>query len=520
MGYSDHESSATHLDDQTISAGQSNKRSCIARPLTLFAGAILVFTLFLFTSVPSDLIRRLRCSGSSVGEVSRNNDDHLNIMKDHVANARALHSKNFANRFSVRAPSSIREVDMTRSNGTREGQPVVAINPLNPDNLVFVSTRFYPLPSLSPVGGCFLAYTFDRGQTWTNVTANYPLGDAPECGEPQVFPDANGTFYILNNQVFPDLEGNEAAHPQLSKSVDGGKTWSVPSVTPLHMQGAPKLRVDQVTGKVYANGASSWEYPAAISVSSDGGETWTPFNQIPGSIDVCLDYQIPDLPPVCGFPGRSIAVHDGILASAAEGAEGHPEMYISRDDGVTWTTLPLTDSNGDDVLNGTGPMLPVSGVGLPSDPTPWVSADPTKTGRFALMVPREYTLEVYITEDAGGNFTGPTVIETPDAQRPAIDFGSTGVLGVMWRTNSSGLLDTYSTVSFDVGRSFATPVKVTHNSEPIGQNGQPGDRASFIALNDKYAYVAWSDGRDGLLDAIWAEIPLELFKNNTGYLAA
>ncbi|KAF0317481.1 bnr asp-box protein [Colletotrichum asianum] len=80
--------------------------------------------------------------------------------------------------------SSIREMNMTSSIASREGQPVVAINPTNPDNIVFVSTRFHPLPELEPVGGCFLTYTLDRGITWNNVTAKYPLGTAPKCGEP------------------------------------------------------------------------------------------------------------------------------------------------------------------------------------------------------------------------------------------------------------------------------------------------------------------------------------------------
>lgn len=457
----------------------------IFRRHTLFVGAVFIICALSYTSFSAFSLQRFD-RGVSSGSIVR-----------HV-NSREL--------------PTIHEVDMTQSSDTREGQPVIAVNPQNSDNLVYVSTRFYPLPELEPVGGCFLAYSFDRGVTWTNITADYPLGDAPKCGEPQVFADANGTFYILNNQVFTGLDDNMAAHPQVSKSTDGGQTWSVPSVTPLYMQGAPKLRIDLATGKVYANGASSWEYPAAVSVSSDGGESWAPFNQIPGPTDVCLDYQIPDLPPVCGFPGRSIAVHGGILASASEGSDGNPKMYISRDDGVTWTTLPLTDSHNNLVSNGTGPMLPVSGVGLPSDPTPWVAADPTKIGRFALMVPREFTLEIYVTENAGDNFTGPTVISAPDAQRPAMDFGSTGLLGVMWRTNSSDILDAYSTVSFDYGRTFATPLKVSNSSHPLGETGQPGDRASFIALTDKHAYVAWSDGRDGMLDAILAEVPLELYE--------
>lgn len=493
------------------------QKSYNLRSLTFFTGVLFIVYALFYTSLNSIFFQPTRDDGiwadhDSVGNL---NDAQFRMsVRQHAVGTRAVSSDTVARTSqSLHGSPSIRVIDMTRTNDTREGQPVVAVNPLNPDNLVYVSTRFYPMPSLSAVGGCFLAYSFDRGHTWTNITAQYPLGAAPYCGEPQVFPSANGTFYLLNNQVFTDLEDNETSHPQLSKSTDGGKTWSVPSITPLYMQGATKLRVDLATGKVYANGASSWEYPAAVSVSSDGGDTWAPFNQIPGPIDICLDYEIPGLAPVCGFPGRSIAVHDGILASAAEGLDGYPEMYVSRDDGVTWITLPLTDSDGNLVSNGTGSMMPVSGVGLPSDPTPWVSADPTKKGRFALLVPREFTLEVYITENAGVHFTGPTVIQTPNAQRPAVDFGSTGLLGVMWRTNSSNILDVYSTVSFDGGLTFSTPLKVTNMSQPVGETGQPGDRASFIALTDRYAYIAWSDGRDGMLDAIFAEVPLELYQN-------
>lgn len=512
MGFSDYENGALPTDvyERHIEQPQRRKNYILRAGLLITSAAIIIYALS--TSLPNTLLDRFSCSRLYTNGALGNNTAPPNFSAQHNMDSGVVRRHHGPRHFDSRSLPSIREMDMTRTNDTREGQPVVAVNPTNPDNMVFVTTRFRPLPALEPVGGCFLAYTFDRGLTWTNVTADYPLGTAPKCGEPQVFADANGTFYILNNQVFSGLEGNMAAHPQVVKSTDGGKTWSDPSVTPLYMQGAPKLRVDLATGKVYANGASSWEYPAAVSVSSDGGETWAPFNQIPGPVDVCLDYGIPDIPAVCGFPGRSIAVHDGILASAAEGAQGNPEMYVSRDDGVTWTTLPLTDSSGNLVKNGTGPMLPVSGVGLPSDPTPWVSADPSQEGRFALMVPREFTLEIYVTENTGENFTGPAIIQTPDAQRPAVDFGSTGVLGVMWRTNSSGILDVYSTVSFDHGRTFASPLKVTHLSHPVGQNGQPGDRASFIALTDKMAYIAWSDGRDGLLDGILAEVPLDLYK--------
>src|SRR5689334_21536505 len=88
---------------------------------------------------------------------------------------------------------SMLEVDVTALPATKEGQPTVAVNPRNPRNLVFVSTIFPPAPGLEPVdGGCFLAYSNDRGETWTRVP--WPLGDAaPKCGEPSVAFDAKGT---------------------------------------------------------------------------------------------------------------------------------------------------------------------------------------------------------------------------------------------------------------------------------------------------------------------------------------
>lgn len=512
MKYEDFEDNALPIGKgHGVHKDQWRQKSSVFGTLLLYCGAALVVYALSSILRASNIFQDFDCGRLWADGLTGDTVNQYEFIGSRAIDKSTAKSSNLARHFNSLDLTTIREIDMTQSNGTREGQPVVAVNPLNPDNIVYVTTRFYPLPSLEPVGGCFLAYTFDRGRTWTNITASYPLGIAPKCGEPQVSVDANGTFYILNNQVFSGLEANMAAHPQVSKSTDGGRTWTDPSVTPLYMQGAPKLRIDIATGKIYANGASSWEYPAAVSVSSDGGETWAPFNQIPGPIDICLDYEIDNLPPVCGFPGRSIAVHDGILASAAQGVDGNPEMYISRDDGMTWSTLPLTDSEGRLVANGTGPMMPVSGIGLPSDPTPWVSADPTKTGRFALMIPREFTLEIYITENSGKTFRGPTLVQSPDAQRPAMDFGSTGLLGIMWRTNSSGLLDVYSTVSFDSGRTFATPLKVTHLTQTVGSTGQPGDRTSFIALTDRYAYIAWSDGRDGLLDGILAEVPINLY---------
>jgi hypothetical protein len=161
----------------------------------------------------------------------------------------------------------IQETDVTSQPAYKHGQPAVAVNPRNPNNLVFTSTVFQPSPGLLPAGGCFLAYSNNGGKTWTQVA--WPLGSRPLCGESNLAVDSRGTFYILNNQVSGDLATDLTNRVVVSRSTDGGRTWTGPVTTPLLLSGAPTLRVDAATGKVYAVGGAKWEYPSAVSVSSD-----------------------------------------------------------------------------------------------------------------------------------------------------------------------------------------------------------------------------------------------------------
>lgn len=118
-------------------------------------------------------------------------------------------------------------------------------------------------------------------------------------------------------------------------------------------------------------------------------------------------------------------VHDGILASAAEGAEGHPEMYVSRDGGVIWMTLPVT---GRRQWRQCAERHETDAAGIRRQS----ASDPThnQDGTLCTHGPARVHSRHLHHEGCGRYFTGPTVIETPDAQRPVIDFGSTGVLGV------------------------------------------------------------------------------------------
>ena len=75
--------------------------------------------------------------------------------------------------------AAILELDVTNLPDLKEGQPAVAVNPTKPSNLVFTATIFNPPTApfpqnLMPPGECFLAYSMDKGRTWTRVP--WPLG--------------------------------------------------------------------------------------------------------------------------------------------------------------------------------------------------------------------------------------------------------------------------------------------------------------------------------------------------------
>jgi hypothetical protein len=420
---------------------------------------------------------------------------------------------------SVVRRGDILEVNVTNTPDRTNGQPVVAVNPRNPDNIVFVSTAHVTSGATLNRLACFAAHSEDGGQSWSQ--AAWPYGDRPLCGDPYLAVDSSGTFFIAYNRLGcpgaadAPLNAPCAAGPGnvgVARSTDGGRTWSVPVDTPGARSVTPRLRVDVATGYVYAvGGLGIGKDPIMLSVSEDHGVSWSARPALPQQ----------------AF-GNQIAVHAGVLATATtlkvvDGTRIEPDavnFWVSMDEGRTFTSFPVTDSAGAAIAPPAGHMVPngrttqAPGEDLAvTDPIPLVSADPTRRGRFALMIPRGDNLEIYITADSGHRWTGPTVVAAPHATRPWMEFGSGGRLGVMWRGFVKNAVDAYATVSVDGGRTFGQPLKVNQQTQPYNYAGAGGDEWSRIMLDDKYAYVTWSDGRGGgNIDGIFARVPLSRFR--------
>lgn len=407
----------------------------------------------------------------------------------------------------------IREVNVTEQPDRINGQPVVAVDPDDPNIMVYISANHIPEADGLTVAEfqCYSAFSNDGGVTWTET--EFPRGDRPFCGDPYLAVGPEGTFYAAFNRLGcpSDVEGGLSVpcdegpgNVGVSRSYDGGQTWTEPVDTTVFRATTPRLRVDAETGKIYVSGGVGGPSPHAISVSDDGGLTWS------------------DQAPLPSHPfGNQIAVHAGVLATAtAMTVVGGTAVeatdvvfYSSTDDGVTFTAHPVTDSNGDPAQVPTGVSLPDNQTLNSTDPVPWVTADPAGTGRFAIMVPHGDAFAIYVTADSGESWVGPTVVPAEGARKPWIEYGADGQLGVTWRTLDDDKVDSYATVSFDGGATFSPALRVNAETQRWGYGTSGGDEWSRILFEGDGVFVTFADGRGGgSLDGIVARVPVSLFE--------
>ena len=442
------------------------------------------------------------------------------------------------------------------------GEPVIAINPRDPNNIVVggmanlhyvdgeplgvgqervsvearVKYRNTPGASIST-----FAFSHDRGRTWTFV--DDPWRDYFKMnGTADAFVGfgADGTTFIGSMNFFPMnatpkmLELEKEPRPGLlfgatdiARSRDGGRTWS----TPEHVMGQynkledygpgvkpefigktpydrPFLITDESTGTIYVPGNGSGGEPphmeTFIRASKDNGDTWGPI----------YAYDSPEFRQG-GFSARPAAAH-GVLgvvyvaSSAPSSSEGKCPCVVfgaSRDEGKTFERHVVQyDFSTPSFFDGMG--------------NPSLAADPSHPGRFAVMADTagNSVIQVFVTEDYGKTWKAPVRAGgTPGATiaRPDMAYSSRGELAIMWLTKyPDQTYSTWSAVSHDGGSVFSAPVQVSHTPSPPRSaiknrgNNWDGDDLSSIAVDNDFVHIVWADGRAGFLGAWYARIPL------------
>lgn len=207
--------------------------------------------------------------------------------------------------------SSAANVNTDCEGNAPHNETSIAVNPTNPLNRVG-SANDYQLFLSS--GGYVVetAYsrahvTFDGGHTWAMYPINY--NNYAATGDPAVAFDASGNVYLATLGFVWSQNRFCCTNPDVlvAHSSDGGKTWSKPVrvVSGSGVFGGPGLLNDKEYLTAWGNGnaIATWtefnqgfqgsyiSSPIFVSVTHDGGNTWSTPTEISGSAAFCIGAQ-------------------------------------------------------------------------------------------------------------------------------------------------------------------------------------------------------------------------------------
>ena len=395
------------------------------------------------------------------------------------------------------------EVDV--ADGVGAGEPELAVD----------TTHHAVVIAYSASEACKIAVSTDYGNSWRIAPHPADPGPTPgvpfhNCSDPAAATGGSGKMYVGAGWWDQPVGAVDDYNMYVSGSSDGGLTWSRPGFATGDDAAAQNLALgrnsghtdrlfltaDASTGTVYGTAVDFPRTQRWIVASHDGGRSFG----APHAID-SVQY------PEAGVPNDYIpSAANGVIAVAydAEGAGCPCNIFETSGDGwVTWTRH----------------YSPIQAE--------WTAADPAHPGHFAVMTGFGITARtrwpdsvvVASTSDYGRTWTKPAFIgQNPQNMRyqPWIAFSPTGVLGVGYKTVygnvSGGSYDYWAAISYDGGRTFGAPIRLSHAispSEGPGNNG--GDDFSGIALDDRYLYAAWADERStsgGGRSLYFARVPL------------
>lgn len=398
------------------------------------------------------------------------------------------------------------------------GEPEIAIDPTNPNNL-FYNWNTFPVPldlGASVPDGCGARVSHDAGQTWTEVVVPVnTISDTLGCGDNVAAAGPDGTLYAggITPTYTAVAEGGISVGGQgivvhgrdvVSRSDDWGQTWTTPVVAmgsdaarfapggnPIDTFDRPWLAVDQSDGTLYVSGRNlGGTGQRFVTSSTDRADSF-------GTV-----YPI-DSPDYRQAGGGTIAAAHGTLAVA----------YVAGD--APGETCPCVIFETSTDLGDTFERNVVPVTTETETFSPFVAASPVDEGRFALAIlgSGQPKLQVYVTDDNGSTWRGPLLVgEEPPNERfkPWISYSPSGDIDLVWRTlYADGTYDVWAaTARHENGDVvFSSPLKVTSEAAPYPDAYYGGDDVSWIIGDDRFVHVGWGDSRNGPVQAWYGRIP-------------
>jgi hypothetical protein len=381
-----------------------------------------------------------------------------------------------------------------------QNEEQVAINPLDPDNLVAVWRDFRLGHRRVGVG-----YTFDGGITWHDSLLEEP--SSPRHSDPGITTDADGNFYV----VILSYTGSTSEPNGLFvlKSEDGGVTWgdAVPAIdqVPGVFEDKELIACDRTGGWFDGNLYVAWaRFGSSIEIMSvtsiDGGASF-------GSAVTVSDESSVQWPcPVVGPDGTYYVAWVNyspseirIDRSASGGAA------FGTDITVTDIYAASTTINGGIWVFGF-PAMDCDITGGPQNGRLYIAYMDRVWGDFDIFM--RYSDDRGSTWSARERINDDAIGNGCDQFHPWTCVSADGVVNVVFydRRNdpSNFLMDVYLAQSFDGGLTFEPNVRVTTvSSDPTAGDGRAGIIGEYIGLASSSAsrvHPVWTDTREGHQD--------------------
>jgi hypothetical protein len=422
----------------------------------------------------------------------------------------------------------------------------LAVNPLNPSNMVGSSKRF---TNIAGYAFSLAAYaTFDAGQTWTETIL--PLTDTngttyPSTTDPAVAFDDLGDVYIValpwRGETGPNA--GQTIGMSIYKSSDGGLTWGAPVL--IHASRTDDKQAvwadtnpsSPFKGHVYA----AWDDTSGtghmlFARTTDHGASWKGITQ--GAIDQPAGSPIPNISD--SFSPEITVAPDGAVIIVWAPLGGNAVKFVTSSDGGSTFSTPKVVASGITNLFG---ALPAPN-GWPTFPGATFRvitfATNTTSGHNLVVVwadAREGVSRIYYrhSPDGGTTWDGsasgqplligalasdgsmhdfhPQVATTPTGEVSCVfyEYGPPGA-----GAPPPNLINVVFVVSTDGGTTFTDRINVSDqawNPALDAPNADANPRVTFIgdyfglAASTLGFFPFWTDTRTGIQEIWSARVP-------------
>lgn len=365
-----------------------------------------------------------------------------------------------------------------------EVEPQLAVNPTDPNNVIAVwqQDRF---PSGGGARSNLAGVTVDGGKTWTPVVlpgiSRCAGGEHERASDPWVSFGPDGMAYAVSLAVDGHGERNALL---VNRSSDGGLAWSAPVAAAqdvaLMLNDKESITADPTAaGYAYVVWAKFVDTPLEtgapvgtfLSRTTDGGATWSPPTLIylsPGGVAqgneivVLPDGTLLDVFIDIGLVGRGSSI----------------AVIRSSDKGQTWSApIRIADASYDFYVYGSGGL-----VRAPTLPSAAVAPD----GAVYVAWHDGWDGSVFLTRstDGGLSWTVPTIVADEGTPfLPSVAVAADGTVGMTFydfRNDSQYDETTHTDVWFKSSRDGGATWAEKHVAGPFDMDGAPYSNGRFV----------------------------------------